>query len=158
MATKEEIIAGLELTISQAKRTSALWVEGEWDWKRATGWTPKETYSHLAAVAGVIPQLGQGLGSAPENVDISKTMDINAMNDQAVASMKDMAPSQVMETFESNYRKLIDYVKTVPDETLNQKRSFLSEPIPVSDILANVIMLHGLSHVYEANSRFESPV
>ena len=49
-------------------------------------------------------------------------------------------------------------MKSVPDETLNQKRSFLSEPIPVSDILANVMMLHGLSHVYEANSRFDSPV
>ena len=152
MATKEEIIAGLELTISQGKRTTSLFAEGEWDWKRATGWTPKETYSHLAAVAGLIPQLGQGLAAAPENVDISKGMDINSMNDQAVGSMKDMS------TFETNYRKLIDYVRTVPDETLDQKRSFLSEPIPVSDILANVVMLHGLSHVYEANSRFESPV
>jgi len=158
MATREEIIAGLELTVSQAKRTTALWAEGEWDWKRVTGWTPKETYSHLAAVAGVIPQLGQGLAGAPEDADISKTMDINAMNAQAVGSMKDMTPAQVMETFEANYRKLIDYVKSVPDGTLNQKRSFLSEPIPVSDILANVVMLHGLSHVYEANSRFESPV
>jgi hypothetical protein len=92
MASKEEIIAGLELTISQGKRTTALFADGEWDWKRATGWTPKETYSHLAAVAGVIPQLGQGLASAPENVDISKTMDINAMNDQAVGSMKGMSP------------------------------------------------------------------
>jgi hypothetical protein len=158
MATREEIVAGLELTVSQAKRTTALWAEGEWDWKRAAGWTPKETYSHLAAVAGIVPQLGQGLGAAPENVDIAKTMDINAMNEQAVGSMKEMSPEQVMETFETNYRKLIDYVKTLPEETLNQKRSFLSEPIPVSDILANVVMLHGLSHVYEANSRFESPV
>jgi hypothetical protein len=158
MATKEEIIAGLELTVSQAKRTTALWAEGEWDWKRATGWTPKETYSHLAAVAGVTPQLGQGLAAAPESVDLAKTMDINAMNDQAVGSMKDMSPEQVMETFETNYRKLIDFVREAPEETLNQKRSFLSEPIPVSDILANVVMLHGLSHVYEANSRFDSPV
>src|SRR5574341_1159508 len=158
MATKDEIIAGLELTISQGKRTTSLFAEGEWDWKRATGWTPKETYSHLAAVAGVIPQLGAGLAGAPENMDISKTMDINAMNAQAVGSMNDMTPAQVMETFESNYRKLIDYVKTVPEETLYQKRSFLSEPIPVSDILANVVMLHGLSHVYEANSRFDQPV
>jgi hypothetical protein len=158
MATKEEIIAGLELTVSQAKRTSALWAEGEWNWKRATGWTPKETYSHMAAVAGVIPQLGQGLARAPENVDIAKSMDINAMNAQAVGSMEGMSREQVMETFETNYRKLIEYVKTVPDETLNQKRSFLSEPIPVSDILANVVMLHGLAHVYEANSRFDQPV
>ena len=67
------------------------------------------------------------------------------MNEQAVGSMKGMSPEQVMETFETNYRKLIDFVKSAPDDLLNQKRSFLSEPIPVSDILANTIVLHGLS-------------
>ena len=51
MATKEEIIAGLEMTVSQAKRTTSLFAEGEYDWKRAGGWTPKEMYVHLAAVA-----------------------------------------------------------------------------------------------------------
>src|SRR2546425_13061898 len=158
MATKEEIIAGLEMTVAQGKRTTALFAEGEWDWKRATGWTPRETYSHLAAVAGIVPQLGQGLAGAPEGADISGGMDINAMNAQAVASMSSMAPEQVMEAFETNYQKLIDYVKSLPDDLLSQKRSFLSEPIPVSDILANTIMLHGLHHVYEANSRFASPV
>jgi hypothetical protein len=158
MATKEEIIAGLELTISQAKRTTSLWAEGESEWKRATGWTPREVYSHLAAVAGVIPQLGQGLSAAPENTDIAQGMDINAMNAQAVGGMASMPFPQVMERFEANYGKLIDYVKSLPDDLLNQKRRFFSEPIPVSDILANTVVLHGLHHVYEANSRFESPV
>lgn len=158
MATKEEIVAGLELTVSQGKRTTALYAEGEWDWKRATGWTPRETYSHLAAVAGIVPQLGQGLTSAPEGTDISQGMDINGMNAQAIVAMESMTAQQVMAAFETNYGKLIEYVKSLPDELLTSKRSFLSEPIPVSDILANTIMLHGLHHVYEANSRFESPV
>ena len=52
MATKEEIIGGLEMTISQAKGTTSVFAEGEYDWKRAGGWTPKEMYAHLAAVAG----------------------------------------------------------------------------------------------------------
>jgi len=94
MATKEEIVAGLELTVSQGKRTTALYAEGEWDWKRATGWTPRETYSHLAAVAGIVPQLGQGLTSAPEGTDISQGMDINGMNAQAVAAMESMSRSR----------------------------------------------------------------
>ena len=158
MATKEEIIAGLELTVSQGKRTTALFAEGEWDWKRATGWTPCEVYSHLAAVAAIVPQMGQGLSNAPEGADIIQGMDINAMNAQAVAGMASMSPEQVMQAFETNYGKLIDYVKSLPDELLNSKRTFLSDPIPVSDILANRIMLHGLHHVYEADSRFESPV
>ena len=158
MATKEEIIAGLELTVSQAKRTSALWAEGEWEWKRATGWTPKEVYSHLAAVAAIVPQMGQGLAGAPEGTDIAQGIDINAMNAQAVGAMESMSFPQIMETFEANYRKLIEYMKSVPDETLSQKRRFFSESIPVSDILANTVVLHGLHHVYEANNRFESPV
>jgi hypothetical protein len=158
MATKEEIIAGLELTISQAKRTTSQYAEGEWEWKRAGGWTPKEVYSHLAAVAGIVPQMGQGLAAAPEGADIAQGIDINAMNAQSVGGMASMTFPQIMETFEANYRKLIEYVKSVPDDTLNQKRRFFSEPIPVSDILTNTVVLHGLHHVYEANSRFESPL
>src|SRR6184192_2240099 len=116
MATKQEIISGLELTVAQA------------------------------------------LASAPEGQDIAAGMDINAMNEQAVKSMASMTPEQVMQAFETNYGKLIDFVRSAPDELLSSRRSFLSEPIPVSDILANAIMLHGLHHVYEANSRFESPI
>ena len=104
MATKEEIIAGLELTISQAKRTTSQFAEGEWDWKRAGGWTPKEVYSHLAAVAGIVPQMGQGLAAAPEGTDIDQGIDINAMNAQSVGAMSAMAFPQVMETLETNYR------------------------------------------------------
>ncbi len=49
-------------------------------------------------------------------------------------------------------------MKELPTETLDQKRQFFSQPIPVSDILTNTVVLHGLRHVYEANSRFESPM
>ncbi len=158
MATKEEIIAGLEMTVEQAKRTTSQYAEGEWDWKRATGWTPREVYSHLAAVAAIVPQMGQGLAAAPEGTDIAQGIDINAMNAQTVGAMASMNFPQIMETFEANYRKLIEYVKTLPEDLLAQKRRFFTEPIPVSDILTNTVVLHGLHHVYEANSRFESPV
>jgi hypothetical protein len=36
-------------------------------------------------------------------------------------------------------------------------RRFISEAVPVSDILANAIMLHGLHHVFEATSRSGAP-
>ena len=158
MATKAEIIAGLELTVAQAKRTTALFAEGEWDWKRATGWTPKDVYSHLAAVAGMVPNFAQAMLGAPEDRDITEGMDVNGMNAQAVGAMASMTPQQVMQALEANYQKLIEFVKTVPQEQLDLRRRLFSEPIPVSDILASTVMLHGLHHVYEANSRFESPV
>ncbi len=153
MATREEIIAGLELTVAQGKRTTSLFSEGEWDSKRAAGWTPKEVYAHLASVAAIVPNLAQGLANAPEDQDIAQGMNIDEMNAQSVAAMASMTPEQIMAAFEANYGKLIDFVKSIPDEQLNARRRFISDPVPVSDILANAIMLHGIHHVYEAASR-----
>ena len=157
MATKQEIIEGLELTVTQAKRSTALFAQGEWDWKRAGGWTPKELYSHLAAVAGMVPGFSQAILAAAEDQDLLQGMDVDQMNAAAVGSMSSMTPDQIMQAFEANYRKLIDFVKSVPDDQLNTRRRMASEAVPVSDILGNTIMLHGLHHVYEAASRVGAP-
>ena len=153
MATREEIINGLQFTLAQAKRTTALFAEGEWDAKRSSGWTPKEIYAHLAATAGIVPGFAQGMMAAAEDTDLAAGVDINAMNDKAVAGMTSMTPEQVMQAFEASYGKLIEFVKATPDDLLDSKRRFLSESIPVSDIVASAIMLHGIHHVYEANTR-----
>ena len=158
MATKQEIIEGLELTIAQAKRTTALYAEGEWDWQRASGWTPKEAYSHLAAVAGMVPGFSQAMLAAGEDQDLLQGMDVNQTNAQAVGSMSSMTPEQVMQAFEANYRKLIDFVKSAPEDQWNARRRLASESVPVSDILGNAVMLHGLHHVYEAATRVGAPV
>jgi hypothetical protein len=157
MATKEEIIAGLEMTVAQAKRATALFAEGEWESKRACGWTPKEVYSHIASIAAMVPGLAQSLLSGPEDKDASEGMDMDEINAQAVAATASMTPEQVMDVFEGNYRKLIDFVKSLPDDQLSAKRRLFSDAIPASDILANGVMLHGLHHVYEATTRFGAP-
>lgn len=154
MATREEIIQGLEYTLSQAKRTTVLFGEEEWDRQRAAGWTPKEVYCHLASVAAMVPQMAQGLMNSPEDRDIAGGMDIDQLNARSVQAMCSMTPGQVMQSFENNYRKLIEMVSSLPEEQLQQERTFLSYRVPVSDILATVLGLHGLHHVYEASSRF----
>jgi hypothetical protein len=155
MATREEIIAGLELTVAQAKRTTATFAPEEWDEKRSMGWTPKELYAHLAATAAIVPTFSQGMAAMPEDRDMTAGLDINQMNETAVSGMRSMTPEQVMQAFEANYTKLIDFVKGLPDEQLSLKRRFGPVPMPVSDIIANVVMLHGIHHVYEANDRLE---
>ena len=154
MATREDIIQALELTVREGKRTTSLYADGEWDAERASGWTPRQVYCHLAATAKIVPQLGAGLANASEDTDIAGGMDLNAMNAQAVGQMESMEPGQIMQAFETNYAELIDYVKNLPEEQLQAKRRFLSESVPVSDILASSIGLHGIHHVYEAFSRF----
>lgn len=158
MISREEIIQGLEMNIAHAKRTTSNFADGEWDWKRAAGWTPRQIYCHMAALAALVPQMGQGLLSAPEDRDIAQGMDIHTMNEQAISAMSSMTPDQVMQTYEDNTRKLIEYIKTMPDEQLQAKRRFLSETVPVADILGNTLVLHGFHHIYEANSRLDSPL
>ncbi len=152
MATREEIIEGLKYTVSQAKRTTAFFEGDEWETKRPGGWTPKEILSHVAVTAATVPQAGQMLLSAPEGADVSAGMDINAMNAAGVTSMAAMTPPQVLQALEGNYAKWIEWVNGLPDDVLNQKRSFLMYTQPVSDILNN-LTLHGLHHVYEAHLR-----
>ena len=153
MATNEDIIQALELTVREGKRTTSLFAEGEWDAKRDSGWTPRQVYCHLAATAKIVPQLGAGLLNAPEDADIAAGMDINAMNEQAVGQMESMEPGQIMQAFETNYADLIKYVKGLPDEQLQAKRRFLSDSVPIADIIASAIGLHGIHHVYEAAAR-----
>jgi hypothetical protein len=154
MATREEIIGLLEQTVAQAKRTTSLYAEGEWDQERPSGWTPRQVYCHLAATAAIVPQMAAGLQNSDEDADISSGMDINTMNAQAVSSMESMEIDQIMQAFENNYANLIKFVKEAPEETFQMKRRFMSDTVPVSDIVASSIGLHGLHHVYEAFSRF----
>jgi hypothetical protein len=157
MPSKDEIIAGLKMTVEQGKRTTALFAEGEWEARRASGWTPKETYAHLAAVAAMVPALGQSLIGAGEDVDVAQGIDIHMMNAQSIAPSASMSPEQTMKGFEESYGKLIEFVKALPDEQLTARRRFLSDSVPVADILATSVMLHGLHHVYEASSRLDAP-
>ncbi len=153
MATREEIITGLEFTLSQARRTTSAFAPDEWDTKRHAGWTPKEIYAHLAAVSGMVPAFSQGMMAAAADSDMTAGMDINQMNEQMVGAMRAMPPEQVMQAFEANYAKLIEFVRSLPEEQLNVTRRFGPVPMPVSDVLANIVMLHGIHHVYEANDR-----
>jgi hypothetical protein len=52
--TRQDIISGLEMTIAEAKRTTSLFQQNEWDTKRPGGWTPKEIYTHLGSLAAMV--------------------------------------------------------------------------------------------------------
>lgn len=157
MISRDQILQDLETTIAYAQRTTAAFELGEWEQKRASGWTPKETYAHLAAVAAAIPAMAQTILAAPEDSDLGRRLDIDRMNAQSVAAMAAMTPEQVMDAFLGNYRRLMDFVRTVPGDQLQARRSFFSAPVPVSSILANVAVLHAMHHIYEAASRFGAP-
>jgi hypothetical protein len=151
MATREQIIAGLEMTVHQAKRTTALFDANEWNTKRPVGWTPKEIYAHLAYVAGVVPASLDMFFQATEDHVLFQDLNVDQMNAGAVATADSKTPQQVIEEFETNFRNLIDLAESFSDDQLNVKRRFITpEPRLASDIFAVEFALHGLQHVCEA--------
>jgi hypothetical protein len=154
MATKQEITDGFEQLIIQARRVAKILDEqSEWETTRPAGWTPREMFCHVAAVGGMIAQMGPGILSAPESFDMTQSTSIGDLNAQTLASMTDMTPQQLVQMIETNYAKAIEWVQGVPDDELQANKTFAQMTIPASDIIANVGVLHGNHHLYEAALR-----
>lgn len=154
MATKEEIVGGMQQLVLQAKRVGKLLDEqDEWEATRPAGWTPREMFCHVAAVGGMMAHMGPAMLAAPEDADMTQSTNITDLNAQTLKSMEALTPQQLVAMIETNYGKAAEFVQSVPDEQLQQKKTFAQMTIPASDIIANIGVLHGNHHLYEAALR-----
>jgi len=154
MATKQEITDGMAQLVVQAKRVGALLdAQGDWDTKRPAGWTPKEMFCHVAATGGMLAQMGPAMLAAPESADMTQSTDIGQLNAQTVSSMSAMTPQQLVQAIEANYAKAIEWVQSIPEDQLQSNKTFAQMTVPASEILANIGVLHGNHHLYEAALR-----
>lgn len=154
MTTQQEIADGMEQVIAQAKRVGALLdAQGDWDAKRPAGWTPREMFCHIAATAGMISQMGPALLAAPEDADMTQSTNIGDLNARTIASMQSLSPRQLVEMVEANYRKTIEWVKSVPDDQLQAPKTFAQMKMPAAELVSNIGVLHANHHLYEAAMR-----
>jgi hypothetical protein len=153
MASKQEMIEGMEFVRAQAKRTASLIDPGDWDLNRPQGWTPKEMFAHVAVTAGIIPAMGAGMLAAPEGVELAAGMDIGALNEQGVSSLRAVPVDQVLQTLDTNYGKLIEWTNTLSDEQLAGRKTFLTMTMPGSDLVMTLTVMHSVHHIYEAGLR-----
>jgi hypothetical protein len=151
MATREELLGGLQFVTLQAKRVAAIIdQQGDWDNKRPQGWTPKEMFTHVAVTAGMLPAFGAGMISAPPEAELTAGLDINAVNEQGVSSMRAMESGSVVDAIAGNYGKLADWVKSLSDEQLQSQHTFLGMRLSAADLLMTLTVMHSVHHVYEA--------
>lgn len=106
MATREELTGGLQFVPAQARRVAGMLdAANEWDVKRSEGWSPKEMFVHLAAIAGMMPMMGPDILKAPAEADIVDGLDIAEFNEKGVASMRSMDPRQAVEALSTNFTR-----------------------------------------------------
>ncbi len=152
MATQEEIVRGLELIVQEAKRTTGVFADGHWERQVPGGWTVKQLYAHLAAVADIVPGFAGMLAQAPKDTALLTTIDIDNLNNQGVQARAAKSPQELVADVVKGYEGLIAFAKQAPQELLDSTARFWADPMPVSDVMATAIVLHGLHHIYEAAS------
>lgn len=156
MTTREEIVDGLRMISREGLRTTSGFGPDDWGFTvhdEEGGWTTKQIYCHLTATADILPGLIGALAQAEEGKNIAGGMDINAMNAQAVEARQDLSDKDLIEAFAASYEKAVEAVQGLPEDQLQQKRQFGVLKAPVAELIDTFIILHGLAHVYSAQSR-----
>ena len=156
MTTREEIIDGLRIIIREGLRTTAGFGPDDWSYQvhdEGGGWDAKQVYCHLIATADVVPALVGALTQTQEGQNAAASLDIDAFNAQQVAAREALGEAELMEAFKTSHEKLIEFVQGMPDDQLQQRRRFGALEAPVAEIMQSTLMLHGLSHIYHAQSR-----
>ena len=156
MTTREELIGGFRMMIREGLRTTAVFGPEDWVYRvhdEDGGWNVKQVYCHLTATADITPGFIAAMSQTPEAQNTAAGLDVDAFNAQGIAAREGMSESELMEAFKASHEKLIEFVRGMPDEQLQQRRRFGAQEGPVADIMASALVLHGLSHIYHAQSR-----
>ncbi len=156
MTTREELIDGLRIIIREGLRTTRDFGPDDWSYlvhDEEGGWTAKQVYAHLAATADIVPGFVGALSQAEEGQNAAARLDIDDFNAQGIASREGLDGPELMAGFQASYEKLIEFVQGMPEEQLEQRRRFGAHEAPVAEIMDSALVLHGLSHIYHAQSR-----
>jgi hypothetical protein len=155
MATKDEITAALEVLITEARRIAGRFTDEEWAREGDEGgWTNKQVFAHVAGVGGMVAPFVSSVAGAGAGTNLGDNFNIDAINAQIVAQRADKTPAELAAEAESSYRGVIDFVRGASDDVLERRVDFSGfHEIPVSDLVLQMVALHGIAHIYHAASR-----
>lgn len=154
MATKDELVGGLEFLIQESRRIAESLTPEEWA-KAADddGWKNTQVLAHVAGVGTIIVPFLTALGNAPAGTDLGTNLNIDEMNAGLVAARAGKTPIELAEEVASAYTGVIEWVRNASDDSLQKRVTVRGHrDIPVSDMLIRMTILHGLGHVYSAYS------
>ena len=155
MATKSELIEGLETVVRESRRIAdALSPD---DWAKAVdmdGWTGAQVLAHVAGVGAIVPMFITAIANAPAGTDaMGGTGNIDNMNAGIVAARAGKSVTELADEVASAYAAIIDFVRNAPDELLVQRGTAGGhKDVPLGDLMMRMVILHGLAHIYSVYS------
>lgn len=154
MATKAEIIKGLELLIQEGHRIANDLTDAQWSLVvDLDGWKNKEVLAHVAGVGAVVVPMVSGMLNAPAGADAIGGVDIDQMNAGIVASKAGKTAKELADELDAAYTGVIEFIRNAPDEMLAKRITAGGhKDVPISDIAVRMVITHGLAHIYSVYS------
>lgn len=154
MATKQQLIEGIETLIQESRRLSTALTDEQWlTVVDLDGWKNREVLAHISGIGGmVVPMLG-GILAAPAGTDAFAGINIDQINAGIVGARADKTAAELAEEAATVYKGVIDYLRGADDETLVRRVTVLGyKDVEAGDILMRMVILHGLAHIYSVYS------
>ena len=154
MATKDELVSGVELLILEGQRLASDLSDAQWQQVvDLDGWKSLEVLAHIAGTGGLVVPMAGGLANAAPGSDALGGVDIDQLNAGIVASKAGKTAKELGAELEAAYRGVIEFIEKAPDETLSMRATAGGyKDVPVSDLLNRMVVLHGLAHIYSVYS------
>lgn len=150
MATKEEIVRGIELLIQEGRRVSRDLSTEQWQSVvDLDGWKNQEVLAHVAGVGPLVAPMSTAFSSAPAGSNAMAAVDIDELNAGIVKARAGKSAAELADEIEAAYQQVIVFVRGAPDGLLSRRVTVGGyRDAPLSDILMRMVVLHGLAHVY----------
>jgi mycothiol maleylpyruvate isomerase-like protein len=154
MASKNEIVIGIEQLIQEGRRLCDALTEDQWALVvDLDGWKSKEVLAHVAGIGSMVAPMVGGLSNAPAGADALGSIDIDQLNAGIVGARTGKSAKELADELETSYRGVIEFVRGAPDDLLAKPVTARGyKDVPVSDILVRMVVLHGLAHIYSVYS------
>ena len=154
MATKEDIISGVELLIRESNRIANDLSEAQWNIVvDMDGWKGAEVLAHVAGIGGLVAPMVGGIANAPAGTDSFAAFDIDQINAGIVAARAGKSAKELAAELETSYRGVIEFVKNASDDLMAQRVTVAGyKDVPISDIAIRMIIMHGVAHIYSVYS------
>lgn len=148
MPTKQELVDGVRLLAREAVRAAAFFDEEQWRRPTVDGWTVREVYCHLLSTAQAMTMFLPALQNVPDGADLNAMFDIDDINAKGVAANIEKPPAEVVTAIGQAYEALVPVIQGLDPAFLAKRLRFGVYDMPVADLAATAITLHGLAHTY----------
>jgi len=154
MATKQEIISGIEFLIQESRRLTASLTPDQWSKVvDLDGWKNQEVLAHISSVGTIVVPMASGFVNAAPGADALAGANIDAMNAAFVSARAGKTAAELTDEVATAYAGVIEWVRTAPDDVLSKRVTAMGYiDVPISDVLIRMIVLHGLAHIYSVYS------